>query len=85
MSEILKKGSKGEGVRKLQQDLVNFGYKVNVDGDFGPATEEAVKNLQSSFGYTVDGKVGDGTQFLLKQQAGYGWKQGQPTTPTQKQ
>lgn len=71
---IVKKGSKGDAVRTLQGQLVQLGYKVAVDGDFGHGTEEAVKNLQKAFGYTVDGVVGDGTNFLINQQIGLGWK-----------
>ncbi len=71
---IVKKGSKGDAVRTLQGQLVQLGYKVAVDGDFGGGTEEAVKHLQKSFGYTVDGVVGDGTNFLINQQIGLGWK-----------
>ncbi len=73
---VLKKGSKGSDVRTLQEDLKQLGYHINADGDFGPATEDAVKHLQKAFGYTVDGVVGDGTRFLITQQKGYGWKQG---------
>lgn len=72
--EVLKRGSKGSAVRELQEQLVTLGYKVAVDGDFGPGTEDAVHHLQKSFGYTVDGKVGDGTRFLINQQIGLGWK-----------
>jgi peptidoglycan hydrolase-like protein with peptidoglycan-binding domain len=70
----LKKGSKGDAVRALQGNLVQLGYTVAVDGDFGKGTEEAVLHLQKAFGYTVDGVVGDGTQFLINQQIGLGWK-----------
>lgn len=71
---VLKRGSKGSEVGQLQQDLVALGYTINVDKDFGPATEDAVKHLQKSFGYTIDGVVGDGTRFLINQQKGLGWK-----------
>ena len=71
---IVKKGSKGDAVRTLQGQLVQLGYKVAVDGDFGNGTDEAVKHLQKAFGYTVDGIVGDGTNFLINQQIGLGWK-----------
>ncbi len=74
--EILKKGSKGSSVRALQEQLTTLGYTLAVDGDFGSGTEDAVKHLQKSFGYTVDGIVGDGTRFLITQQIGYGWKAG---------
>lgn len=51
---ILKLGSKGEDVKKLQ-------LKLGVDpvGNFGPKTEEAVKKWQKLNGLTPDGIVGD--------------------------
>ena len=53
---LLKLGSEGEDVKKLQ-------IKLGVDpiGKFGPKTETAVKSWQSSNGLTADGIVGDGT------------------------
>ena len=53
---LLKLGSEGEDVKKLQ-------VKLGVDpiGKFGPKTEAAVKAWQSSNGLTADGIVGDGT------------------------
>ena len=56
MSVVLKKGSKGEAVKTLQEFL-----KITVDGDFGPKTETAVKNYQKKNGLTVDGVVGPRT------------------------
>lgn len=56
----LKKGSKGEDVKKLQQLL-----KITVDGDFGPKTEEAVKKFQKEHNLTQDGIVGNKTQEAL--------------------
>jgi putative chitinase len=53
---ILKLGSKGEDVKKLQQKL-----GLVSDGDFGKKTEEAVKNFQLKNGLTPDGIVGDST------------------------
>ena len=53
---LLKKGSTGEDVKKLQSKL---GLKP--DGVFGSGTEMAVKNWQASKGLTADGIVGDGT------------------------
>lgn len=78
--EILKRGSKGSSVRALQEQLNTLGYGVAVDGDFGHGTEDAVRHLQKSFGYTIDGVVGDGTRFLINQQIGLGWK----SNPTNK-
>src|SRR5688500_18386768 len=70
---MLKRGSKGEEVRSLQKRMIKLGYDIDSDGDFGPKTETAVKELQSAFGYTVDGIVGEGTNSLIDQQLGYGW------------
>jgi peptidoglycan hydrolase-like protein with peptidoglycan-binding domain len=78
--EVLKKGSKGSAVTALQGQLNTLGYDLATDGDFGRGTDEAVKHLQKSFGYTVDGVVGDGTRFLINQQIGLGWK----SNPTNK-
>jgi peptidoglycan hydrolase-like protein with peptidoglycan-binding domain len=71
---LLKKGSHGDSVTALQSDLCALGYDLSVDGIFGDDTEDAVRHLQKSFGYTVDGIVGDGTRFLLTQQIGLGWR-----------
>ena len=53
---LLKLGSEGEDVKKLQ-------IKLGVDpiGKFGPKTESAVKSFQTKNGITPDGIVGDGT------------------------
>lgn len=53
---LLKNGSKGEDVKKLQEKL---GLKA--DGSFGPGTEAAVKKWQESNGLKADGVVGDST------------------------
>jgi len=53
---LLKVGSKGDDVKKLQEKL-----GLTADGSFGPGTEKAVKAWQSSNGLVADGIVGDGT------------------------
>ena len=53
---LLKLGSEGEDVKKLQQKL-----GVDIIGKFGPKTEAAVKAWQAINGLTADGIVGDGT------------------------
>jgi putative chitinase len=62
---ILKVGSRGEDVKKLQSKL-----GLSADGVFGPGTEVAVKKWQSSNGLTADGIVGEGTwsKMFPKQQ-----------------
>lgn len=53
---LLKRGSTGEDVKKLQTRL-----GITADGNFGPGTESKVKEWQSLNGLTADGIVGDGT------------------------
>jgi putative chitinase len=53
---LLKLGSEGEDVKKLQQKL-----GVDPIGKFGPKTDAAVREWQSKHGLTADGIVGDGT------------------------
>ncbi len=53
---LLKKGSQGADVKKLQAFL-----KINADGDFGNGTDVAVKAWQTKNGLTADGIVGDKT------------------------
>ena len=51
---LLKKGSTGEDVKKLQARL-----GITADGSFGPGTETKVKEWQILNGLTADGIVGD--------------------------
>ena len=59
----LQRGFTGsEAVRTVQRRLKELGYyKGSADGDFGPATEEAVKAFQKANGLKADGKVGQKT------------------------
>ena len=59
----LQRGFTGsDAVRAVQKRLKELGYyKGAADGDFGPATEEAVKAFQRANGLTADGKVGQKT------------------------
>ena len=52
--------------RKLQQQLVTLGYKLTVDGKYGPATTEAVIAFQRANGLTVDGIAGRMTLEAIK-------------------
>ena len=53
---LLKNGSKGDDVKRLQTKL-----GLTSDGIFGVGTEKKVKEWQLSNGLTSDGVVGDGT------------------------
>ena len=54
---VLKYGMVSMAVRKLQSMLVACGYRLDVDGDFGPDTESKVKLLQSAKGIPATGIV----------------------------
>ena len=57
----LRRGSKGEYVTLLQTALYNRGYDLGscgIDGDYGKATEAAVKQFQQDNGLKEDGIVG---------------------------
>lgn len=58
---MLKFGDKGALVSQLQEALNKLGYQLVVDGSFGPAVENAVKNFQKASGLVVDGVVGTAT------------------------
>lgn len=67
-SPTLRKGDKGEAVAQLQTMLAEHGYdlgKWGIDGDFGSATEKAVKAFQKDAGLKVDGIVGPATWAAL--------------------
>lgn len=58
LEKALKKGAKGDDVKKLQERLTELGYDVGpagTDGIFGPKTQEALKKFQEEYGLTVDG------------------------------
>lgn len=57
---LLKKGDNNENVKLLQSKL-----GVDPVGNFGPATEAAVKAFQAKNGLTADGIVGDKTWNLI--------------------
>jgi putative chitinase len=57
---VLKKGSTGENVKRLQAEL-----GLEDDGVFGPGTEAAVKKWQAANGLAADGIVGPKTLAKL--------------------
>lgn len=58
---ILRKGDKGSKVMGLQSHLCGYGYDIEVDGSFGPATEKALKAYQKANGLEQDGIRGPAT------------------------
>ncbi|MCR4876751.1 MAG: D-alanyl-D-alanine carboxypeptidase family protein [Clostridiales bacterium] len=62
----LNSGSRGEEVRILQLRLTELGYFTGeADGNYGPATKEAVRAFQKRNGLAVDGIAGKKTQTRL--------------------
>ena len=57
---FLSQGAIGEAVKEIQQAL-----KIQVDGYFGPKTEQAVKDFQAANSLDVDGIVGPRTRAKL--------------------
>ena len=53
---VIRKGSKGEGVKLMQAAL-----GIAADGAFGPGTEKALKEWQTKNGLTADGVAGPKT------------------------
>jgi len=58
-------GSLGNGTREIQRGLNRLGYGLNVDGEFGPLTDAAVRKFQTANGLEVDGIVGPITWAAL--------------------
>ena len=65
---MLQKGSKGDSVKALQILLIGYGFSCGsygADGDFGSATDAAVRKYQKAKGLSVDGIVGPATWAKL--------------------
>ncbi|MGC6493604.1 MAG: peptidoglycan-binding domain-containing protein [Myxococcota bacterium] len=58
-------GASGEDVRTLQRMLLDAGHQLIVDGNFGPATETAVRAFQARNGLEADGIVGPKTREVM--------------------
>ncbi len=66
--QTLRKGDKGDDVRYMQTLLLAHGYdlgKWGADGDYGSATESAVKQFQIDWGLKQDGICGKSTWSTL--------------------
>ena len=69
-NRLLKRGSVGADVKQLQQYLIQLGYdlgKWGADGEFGGATELAVKAFQKDSALAADGQYGEKTHEALLQ------------------
>lgn len=64
-SPTLRRGNKGTHVKLMQQDLNYIGYKLDVDGIFGPITETIVRDFQKLAQIKIDGIYGPQTKNAL--------------------
>ena len=66
LNPVLKKGARGEEVIVLQKLLTKHGYRVSIDGAFGPGTRAAVHQYQEDNQMISDGIVGRKTWKSLR-------------------
>lgn len=65
LNETVQRGDCGQTVSFIQERLTVLGFAVAADGQFGPGTEQAVKDFQTSRALTADGVVGAATWAAL--------------------
>ena len=58
---MLKRGTRGDTVKKLQEKLA-----IGADGQFGSGTEKAVRDYQQKNGLVADGMAGPATLTHMK-------------------
>jgi hypothetical protein len=69
----MSEGDDGEAVATLQDALVRCnGQSIAVDGEYGPATTQAVASVQARNGITADGMYGPATMRAMSWPAGDG-------------
>lgn len=67
---ILRRGKKGPVVEQAQRLLAAHGYDIKIDGDFGPGTDNIVREFQESRGLMADGVIGPTTWAALRAKPG---------------
>jgi putative chitinase len=67
-AEAWEASDEDENVKRLQEALNDLGAgpKLVVDGRYGPATRQAVKNFQAAAGIAADGVAGPVTEAAIK-------------------
>jgi peptidoglycan hydrolase-like protein with peptidoglycan-binding domain len=58
-------GASGAAARAVQGQLATQGWRLAVDGAFGPATQRRVRDFQAAHHLAIDGVVGPATWFVL--------------------
>ena len=69
MATILRQGSRGEGVKRIQLALIKAGYALEADGIYGQKTADAVAAFQRGAGLKADSIVGPVTMERLMAEA----------------
>ena len=65
---MLRRGMKGADVKTLQAALITYGFScgtAGADGDFGSATDAALRKFQTKYGLVADGIAGNATWSKL--------------------
>jgi hypothetical protein len=55
----LEKGDSGRAVKRVQRWLIERGFDVADDGEFGPKTQDAVNRVYRAWGHEPPGRFGD--------------------------
>ncbi len=58
-------GDQGTEIAEIQGQLIDLGYDVIADGEYGPATVDAIRQFQESQGINPDGLIGPATYEAL--------------------
>lgn len=72
-SLVFRRGSKGDGVKEIQNILLDLGYELprfGADSDFGGETKSAVIEFQKDHNLSADGIVGINTAKKLREKSG---------------
>lgn len=66
MLKLIKLGDMSTAVYRMQKRLIEAGFNVTADGNFGPGTQRAVCDYQERQGLMPDGIVGPATLRVLQ-------------------
>lgn len=55
---FVRQGNRGDAVRQVQQRLADRGWRIVIDGVFGPKTDKVIRGFQADKSLEVDGIVG---------------------------